>query len=221
MKNNPYNPHSNPFYPTGELEKYSENHEEIDLGYEPRPFQAQLHNTLKRFNVLVCHRRFGKTVFSIMETVDKAFRNERKNPQYAYIAPTYGQAKRVAWEYFKDYTKGIPGAKPHEQELRIDIPRPDRGDKIRFMLLGAENPDSLRESTLMGLFLTSMLNVILRFGVKLFGLRLVIDLDGLSSLGRQRGRTTSTIFITPHSAYVTGKSQYTRLVRQPWLTPES
>ena len=153
MKNNPYNPHSNPFYPTGELEKYSENHEEIDLGYEPRPFQAQLHNTLKRFNVLVCHRRFGKTVFSIMETVDKAFRNERKNPQYAYIAPTYGQAKRVAWEYFKDYTKGIPGAKPHEQELRIDIPRPDRGDKIRFMLLGAENPESLRGIYLDGVIL--------------------------------------------------------------------
>lgn len=116
---------------------------EVDCGYTPRPFQKLLHNRLKRFNVLVCHRRFGKTVFSIMEMIDKGFRNDKKNPQYAYVAPTYGQAKRVAWEYFKDFTKGIPGVKVHEQELRIDIPRPDRGDKIRFMLLGAENPDSL------------------------------------------------------------------------------
>jgi len=152
MINNNFNPHSNPFAPSGETEKY-ESSKEIDLGYTPRPFQAKLHNNLKRFNVLVCHRRFGKTVFSIMETIDRAFRNETKNPQYAYIAPTYGQAKRVAWEYFKDFTKGIPGAKAHEQELRIDIPRPDRGDKIRFMLLGAENPDSLRGIYLDGVIL--------------------------------------------------------------------
>ena len=126
---------------------------EVDVGYTPRPFQAYLHNSLRRFNVLVCHRRFGKTVFSIMETIDRAFRNDRKNPQYAYIAPTYGQAKRVAWEYFKEFTRHIPGMKAHEQELRIDIPRPDKDDKIRFMLLGAENPDSLRGIYLDGVIL--------------------------------------------------------------------
>ena len=143
----------NPMTPVGAQEQYAENHQAVDLGYEPRPFQAYLHNNLKRFNVLVCHRRFGKTVFSIMEMIDKGLRNDLKNPQYAYIAPTYGQAKRVAWEYLKDFTKGIPGAKAHEQELRIDIPRPDRGDKIRFMLLGAENPDSLRGIYLDGVIL--------------------------------------------------------------------
>lgn len=118
--------------------------ETIDLGYIPRGLQAHLHANLKRFNVLVCHRRFGKTVFSLMEMIDQGLRNLRKNPQYAYIAPTYGQAKRVAWEYLKDYTKRIPGVVVNEADLRIDIPRPDREDKIRFILLGAENPDSLR-----------------------------------------------------------------------------
>jgi phage terminase large subunit len=126
-----------------EVQQYGDNVEQVNLGYTPRPIQAYLHNNLKRFNVLVCHRRFGKTVFAIMEMIDQGLRCELKNPQYAYIGPTYGQAKRVAWEYLKDFTKHLPGAKPHEQELRIDIPRPDRGDKVRFMLLGAENPDSL------------------------------------------------------------------------------
>jgi len=28
--------------------------------YTPRPQQAELHRTMKRFNVLVAHRRFGK-----------------------------------------------------------------------------------------------------------------------------------------------------------------
>lgn len=130
-----------------------DNVQSVDLGYKPRPFQAVLHRALKRFNVLVCHRRFGKTVFSIMEMIDKALRCELKNPQYAYIAPTYGQAKRVAWEYIKDFTKDLPGAKANEADLRIDIPRPDRGDKIRIMLLGAENPDSLRGIYLDGVIL--------------------------------------------------------------------
>lgn len=121
--------------------------EEINIPYEPRPFQAILHNSLKRFNLLVCHRRFGKTVFAIMEMIDRGLRNDLRNPQYAYIAPTYGQAKRVAWEYLKYYCAGIPNAKANEAELRVDIIR-DRADgtqdKLRFMLLGAENPDSLR-----------------------------------------------------------------------------
>lgn len=117
---------------------------EIDLGYSPRPFQAQLHSELRRFNVLVCHRRFGKTVFSIMEMIDKALNNQLWNPQYAYIAPTYAQAKRVAWEYLLFFTKNIPGAKANKADLTVEIPRPDKGDKIKFMLLGSENYDGIR-----------------------------------------------------------------------------
>ena len=107
----------------------------VSTGYDPHTHQLSIHNELKRFSVLVCHRRFGKTVFSIMEMIDRALRSDLKNPQFAYIAPTYGQAKRVAWEYLKDFTKNIPGAKANEAELRVDIPRPDRDDKIRFMLI--------------------------------------------------------------------------------------
>jgi len=125
----------------------------INTGYVPRTLQQILHSSLKRFNVVVCHRRFGKTVFSNNEMVDQGLRNEKKNPQYAYIAPTYGQAKRVAWDMLKDITKNIPGMVINEAELRVDIPRPDRGDRIRFMLLGAENPGSIRGIYLDGVIL--------------------------------------------------------------------
>lgn len=43
----------------------------------------------------------------------------------------------------KDYTKHIPGVIINEAELRVDIPRPDRGDKIRYLLLGADNPTAI------------------------------------------------------------------------------
>jgi phage terminase large subunit len=128
----------------------------VTTGYSPRVLQAVLHRELKRFNVIVCHRRFGKTVFCINEMVDKALYCNLKNPQYAYIAPTYGQAKRVAWDILKDAVKNIPGAVANEAELRVDIPRPDKGDRIRFMLLGAENPGSIRGIYLDGVIMDEM-----------------------------------------------------------------
>jgi hypothetical protein len=125
----------------------------IKTGYDPREHQEELHPSLKRFNVLVCHRRFGKTVFAINELIDRALRNRLKNPQYAYVAPFYGQAKRVAWDYFKEYTKHIPGVTTNESDLRIDIPRPHLGDRVRIMLLGAENPTAILGMYLDGVIL--------------------------------------------------------------------
>lgn len=127
--------------------------QEISTGYSPRPLQRELHPLLRRFNVLVKHRRYGKTVFGINEKIHRSLQNQLRNPQYAYIAPTYGQAKRVAWDYFKQYTEMIPGMFPNEAELRIDIPRPALNDRVRYMLLGAENPGSLKGLYLDGVIL--------------------------------------------------------------------
>ena len=79
-----------------------------------------------------------------MEMIDRAFRNPLHNPQYAYIAPTFSQAERVVWTYLQDYLRKVPGFKSNQQKLTITIPRKDKGDEIKFMLLGSENPDSIR-----------------------------------------------------------------------------
>lgn len=125
----------------------------VSLGYTPRRLQAYLHNACKRFNVIVCHRRFGKTRFSLGHLLDKALKNNQENPNYAYIAPTYGQAERVAWTYLKDHLRNMPTAKINEAKLRVEIHRPDKGDKITIWLLGAENPDSIRGIYLDGVIL--------------------------------------------------------------------
>lgn len=125
----------------------------IVTGYTPRPLQLILHSTLRRFNVIVCHRRFGKTVFSVNEMVDRALRNTRLNPQYAYIAPTYGQAERIAWDMLKTYTRDIPGVEYNQQKLTCTIPRPQFKDRIKIFLLGAENPDAIRGMYLDGAIL--------------------------------------------------------------------
>ena len=118
---------------------------EVSTGYCPRKFQAQLHRCIRRFNVLVAHRRFGKTVFGINELIDKALRNTLERPRYAYIAPFRNQAKDIAWDYLKAYTRAIPGVKYNESELRCDLP----GDR-RIQLYGADNADALRGKYLDG-----------------------------------------------------------------------
>jgi hypothetical protein len=120
----------------------------VDIPYEPRPLQAALHQALQRFNVLVAHRRFGKTVFCINEVIRKWPECKKPNPRYAYIAPLYKQAKQVAWDYLKHFTRPIPGTTYNEAELRADLPG---GGRIQ--LYGADNPDALRGIYLDGVIL--------------------------------------------------------------------
>lgn len=68
----------------------------------------------------------------------------KHNPQYGYLAPFYGQAKRVAWDYLKEYTRMLPGYKANESELTVRIYRPQFNDNVKFFLAGADNPDSHR-----------------------------------------------------------------------------
>jgi len=125
----------------------------VKTGYVPRKFQLELHQNLKRFNVLVCHRRFGKTVLAVNHLIHRALCNPLRNPQYAYIAPTYKAAKRIAWQYFVDYTRHLPNVRPNKTELTVYIDRPDHidplteekdPDEIKIMLIGADDPDSIR-----------------------------------------------------------------------------
>lgn len=123
----------------------------IDIGYKPRPEQANVHKNPSRFKVLVCHRRFGKTVFSIAELIDKGLRAPKRMaaPRFGYVAPTYKQAKYIAWDYLKAYTAPIPFAKKNEQDLSVTFGH--TGASIR--LYGADNPDSLRGGYLDGVVL--------------------------------------------------------------------
>lgn len=114
---------------------------EIEIPYTPRPLQLELHKMLDeyRFNVLVMHRRFGKTVCVINHLLRAAIMNKQKNPRYAYISPSYRQSKSIAWDYLKTFAAKITGTKYHETELRCDLP-----NGARITLLGSENPSSLR-----------------------------------------------------------------------------
>ena len=90
-----------------------------------------------RFTVVVAHRRMGKTVSAINQLVHSALLCDKPSPRLAYIAPTYAQCKRIAWDYLLQYTRPL-GAIANIAELRVDF----MGRRIS--LYGADNPDSLR-----------------------------------------------------------------------------
>ena len=121
------------------LELYGKQMAQIKIPYKPRDLQAEMHKDLKRWNVLVMHRRFGKTVFAVNHMIKHALTCPLPRPRVALVAPTFTQAKRISWDYVKYYAGVIPGVTFNETELRADFPNGGR-----IMLLSGENPDALR-----------------------------------------------------------------------------
>lgn len=68
-----------------------------------------------------------------------------KESQYGFIAPTYKQAKRIAWDMAKKMARNIPSVQFNESELIVKYPN---GSKL--FLAGSDNPDSLRGIALWG-----------------------------------------------------------------------
>ena len=114
---------------------------EVVIPYKPRKLQKFLHNQIPkhRFNVIIAHRRSGKTVLCINHLIRAALTNPQPNPRYAFIAPTFKQGKSTAWDYIKNYSRNIPYIKFNESELRCDFP-----NGSRITILGAENDQALR-----------------------------------------------------------------------------
>jgi hypothetical protein len=111
----------------------------IELGYRPRDKFIPYHMRKQRWACIVAHRRAGKTVACIADLIDAALRLDKPNPRFAYIAPLFRQAKQIAWDYVKQYSRKIPGTKVNEAELRVDFPN---GGRVQ--LFGADMPDSAR-----------------------------------------------------------------------------
>jgi len=112
---------------------------EVDLVYNPHKYQAEIHEKLKRFSVLVCHRRFGKTFLAIATLIDAAISTDRENLRFGYVAPFQKQAKQVAWDYLKQFALPIHGTVANESETSITFLN---GAKIR--LYGSDNGTAMR-----------------------------------------------------------------------------
>ena len=105
------------------------------------PSQKLIAKDTHRFRVLSCGRRFGKTTEAIEEIKGKAL-SANESDKIVYIAPTYQQARDIAWDMLKKELKPIV-IKTNESRLELEVQNKD-GKFINIMLRGWEAVESLR-----------------------------------------------------------------------------
>ena len=101
--------------------------------------QAIIAKDKTRFRVVNCGRRFGKTTLSAEEIKGKAL---SKPSRIAYIAPTYQQARDIAWELFKSELRPIIKT-VNESRLEITTHTQNGGESL-IVLKGWESIETLR-----------------------------------------------------------------------------
>jgi PBSX family phage terminase large subunit len=93
-----------------------------------------------RFRVVNCGRRWGKTTLAILEMVAKAVFKD--DAIIVYIAPTYAQARDIAWVELKKLCLPI-ALNTNESRLEITIQTKNGGKSI-IWLRGWESVETLR-----------------------------------------------------------------------------
>lgn len=98
---------------------------------------------------------FGKTTFAINELLFEALLHEKG--LYWYVAPTYRQAKSIAWRMLLDAYYKLPKElqiNKNEAELWVEV-----GNGSRIELKGADNEDSLRGSGIWGIVIDEVASI--------------------------------------------------------------
>lgn len=98
---------------------------QIVIPYKPRKHFLPLHASPKRWKFVVAHRRAGKSVAEINETIKAALTNTRAYPppRYAYVGPSFAQTKDLIWGYLKHYTSVFGDeVKYSESDLQCTLP---------------------------------------------------------------------------------------------------
>jgi len=82
------------------------------------PKQNEIAKSTKRFRVINAGRRFGKTILAVEEMIGVAVAKPER--RVAYIAPTFQQARDIAWENLKRRCQPI-ATDTNESQLKITI----------------------------------------------------------------------------------------------------
>jgi len=105
--------------------------------------QLAVYNAGTRFRMLSCGRRFGKTYLSLGQL--QVWALGKPGGTYWYVTSTYKAAKRIAWAQLRSMVPQHLVHQVNHSELTLTL---INGASISLM--GADNPDSLRGSSLSG-----------------------------------------------------------------------
>ncbi len=104
------------------------------------PAQEQIVKDNHRFRVVNCGRRFGKSTLAVIEMIGKAVSKSDQN--IAYIAPTYQQARDIAWNLLKKLAQPVINT-VNESRLELSLKTQQGGNSV-ISLRGWESVETLR-----------------------------------------------------------------------------
>lgn len=104
------------------------------------PAQSQIVKDSHRFRVVDCGRRFGKTTLAIYEMIGKAV--AKNDQRITYIAPTYQQARDIAWNELKKIARPVI-QNVNESRLELTLKTQSVGTS-QIVLRGWEAIETLR-----------------------------------------------------------------------------
>jgi Terminase large subunit, T4likevirus-type, N-terminal/Terminase RNAseH like domain len=87
--------------------------------------QNQVASNKAKFRVVCAGRQWGKTSLSVWEMLTKAY--SKSGTRVGYFAPTYVQARDIAWRQLCEATKPLWSKPPNEQRLELEIKTVDKG----------------------------------------------------------------------------------------------
>lgn len=99
--------------------------------------QQKVADSPARFKVIKAGKRFGKSWFAMYIILRWA--GKKKNGKFWYIAPTYGNAKDIAWDVIKWMLPPEMVERYYESDLTVLL---KSGSKV--VLKGADKPETLR-----------------------------------------------------------------------------
>ena len=106
------------------------------INWHINPIRKEILSDSNRFKVLVCGRRWGKTVLSLMYLMKDPFQaNERR----WFITPTYRQGKMIVFPILRQMFQGFTGAKLNESEMSVVF-----NNGAELAVKGADNEHNLR-----------------------------------------------------------------------------
>lgn len=110
---------------------------DVKLNIKLHKNQQHVQDNARQFTVIKAGKRFGKTKLAIYRTIQKA--GNLPDGTVWYIAPTYKQAKQIAWWELMRMLPPQMIRRKAETDLFLEL-----WQGCRVQLIGADNEDSLR-----------------------------------------------------------------------------
>lgn len=106
-------------------------------GFVPEPHQHEMLSAFDQFNVVLAHRRFGKSYADVAFLHERAVECPHPDPRYLIVSGTLAQARKIAWQQMINIALSLPGGRVHKGLWEVSFPARN-GTRAHVGIYGCE-----------------------------------------------------------------------------------